>query len=50
MMDAPTTAATGLARRQADDIIVLLAAMGIAAVSDRSDDGTCSVGSSELLR
>ncbi len=43
MMDAPTTVATGLARRQAEDVIVLLAAMGIAAVSDRSDDGTWHV-------
>jgi hypothetical protein len=49
MMDAPTTAAIGLARRQADDVIVLFAAMRIAAVSDRSDDGK-QLGSSELLR
>jgi membrane associated rhomboid family serine protease len=42
-MSDPTTVATGLARRQAEDIIVLLAAMGIAAVSDRSDDGTFHV-------
>jgi rhomboid protease GluP len=42
-MDAPTTVADGTACRQAEDVIVLLAAMGIAAVSDRNDDGTWHV-------